>query len=437
MAKKSTRLEALHQVFEENGISSDTIELSDSLIRDIKSYADAVPDYRHPSYTRHLLGDIIMIVFFAVLGNANEWGEIESFAKRKEKWLRKYLELPYGVPTDDIYRIVMGNINTAQFFRLTVQVLIHAINGILELSGKTDGIHEKSIVSVDGKESRGSKGKAAGQEEVKALQTLNVYSNDYGMCLEQKFIEEKTNEIPAAQEILDLMDLRDTIVTADAMNCQKDTVAAITSQKGNYVLALKGNQPLFYEEVRGYFDKETLDGLKKKEGCYKKTAEAEHGGAAIREYYITEDVGWYSERKKWIKLRSFGAVHKRLKKADGTIEEEQRYYICSIGADANEFERAARGHWGVEVNLHWHLDFTLRDDKNTSMGKTSAKNLQIMKKIALSILNLVKESYKISMKRIRYELSLDYENEIEKMLSMLDMESVAKALTPTGKSPIK
>ena len=89
MAKKSTRLGALHHTFEENGISPDTIELNDSLIREIKKYADAVPDYRHPSYTRHLLGDIIMIVFFAVLGNANEWGEIESFAKRKEKWLRK------------------------------------------------------------------------------------------------------------------------------------------------------------------------------------------------------------------------------------------------------------------------------------------------------------------------------------------------------------
>lgn len=186
--------------------------------------------------------------------------------------------------------------------------MLHAINEILELSGKTDGIHEKAIVSVDGKESRGSKRKDAGQGEVKALQTLNVYSNDYGMCLAQKFIEEKTNEIPAAQEILGLMDLRNTIVTADAMNCQKDTVEAVTAQKGDYVLALKGNQPLFHEEVRSYFDKETLEGLKKKEGCYKKTVEAEHGGIAIREYYITEDVGWYSERKKWKKLCSFGAV---------------------------------------------------------------------------------------------------------------------------------
>ncbi len=264
-----------------------------------------------------------------------------------------------------------------------------------------------------------------------------MYSNDCGICLAQKFIDGKTNEIPAAQELLRLMDLRDTIVTADAMNCQKETVSAVVSGKGDYVLALKGNQQLFYEEVRAYFEEGVLEKLRGKEGCYKKTAEPEHGGSAIREYYITEDTGWYSEREKWEKLKSFGMVHKVVKKTDGTKEEEYRYYICSIGEDAEEFERAARGHWGVEAKLHWHLDFTFRDDKNTSMGKTSAKNLQIMKKIALAILGLVKESYKISMKRIRYELSLDYENEIEKMLSMLDMESVEKALNPKDKSAVK
>ena len=169
MAKKSTRLEALHNIFEENGISPDTIELNDSLIQDIKKCADMVPDYRHPSYTKHLLGDIIMIVFFAVLGNADEWGEIESFAKRKEKWLRRYLELPFGVPTDDTYRVVMGSINTEHFYQVTVQMLLHMIEDIVSLSGKRDCIHEKSIVSVDGKESRGSKRKSGEQGEVRAL----------------------------------------------------------------------------------------------------------------------------------------------------------------------------------------------------------------------------------------------------------------------------
>lgn len=116
MSKKSTRLEALHNTFEKNGILPENIMVNDTLIREIKQYADAVPDYRPPSYTKHLLGDIIMIVFFAILGNANEWGEIESFAKRKETWLRKYLELPYEIPTDDTYRIVVGNISTDHFF---------------------------------------------------------------------------------------------------------------------------------------------------------------------------------------------------------------------------------------------------------------------------------------------------------------------------------
>ena len=122
-----------------------------------------------------------------------------------------------------------------------------------------------------------------------------------------------------------------------------------------------------------------------------------------------------------------GMVHRSLKKPDGGIAEEDRYYICGIGADVDEFERAARGHWGVEI-MHWQMDFTFRDDKNTSMARTGAKNLQIMKKIVMSVLQLVKESYKLSMKRIRYELSLDYENGVEKMLSLLSPGSIEKAL---------
>lgn len=435
MSKKSTKLEALNDIFMENGISRDDIPVHDNLIRILKKNADAIPDYRHPSYIRHLVGDIVMIVFFALLGNANEWSEIESFARQKEKWLRKYLELPNGVPTDDTIRIVTGNINTEHFFQMAVNLLLETIDGIVRLSGKET--HEKGIVCVDGKESCGSRRRDTGSGEVRALQTLNVYAGDYGICIGQRFIEEKTNEIPAAQEVLPLMDLKDSIVTADAMNCQKETVSAIVKAKGDYVLALKGNQPLFYNEVKEYFNKERLEELRQEEGCWYKTVEKEHGGAAVREYYITEDVGWYSEKKKWAGLRSFGMVRKSLTGRDGSPYEESRYYICSIGQDAKEFERAARGHWKVENNLHWQLDFTFRDDKNSSMAKTGAKNLQVMKKIVMAVLNTVKSSYKLSMKRIRYELSLDYENGAERLLSMLDINAVKEALNSKGKSPEK
>ena len=437
MAKKSTRLEELHNTFQENGISPETIMQNDRLIREIKKHADEVPDYRHPSYVQHLLGDIIMIVFFAVLGNANEWAEIEAFAKVKEKWLRKYLDLPNGVPTDDTYRVVFSNICTDHFFQVTTGILLRTIDGIIGMAGKQDNIYEKSVVSIDGKVSCGSGRKETVEGKVRALQTLNVYSDDYGMCLAQKFINEKTNEIPAAQELLGVMDLKGTIVTSDAMNCQKGTAEVIIEGKGDYVLALKGNHGLLYEEVRAYFDEDCRETLKGKSGCYKKTVKAEHGGVAVREYYITEDTGWFSEKGKWKGLKSFGMVHKKLKRRDGTQEDEFRCYICSIEENAEEFERAARRHWGVENKLHWQLDFTFRDDKNTSMAKTGAKNLQIMKKIVLSILSLVKSSYKLSMKKIRYVLSLDYENEIEKMLSMLDVDNIKEALESKGKSPMK
>ncbi|MCM1561078.1 MAG: ISAs1 family transposase [Butyrivibrio sp.] len=435
MAKKSTKLEALNAIFEENGINKGDIPLHADLIHALKKNADAIPDYRHPSYIWHLVGDIVMIVFFALLGNADEWGEIESFARQKEKWLRKYLELPHGIPTDDTIRIVMGNIDTGHFFRLAVGLLLETVDGIVRLSGKET--HEKEIVCVDGKESCGSRRRDTGNGEVRALQTLNVYAGDYGICIGQKFIEEKTNEIPAAQELLPLLDLKDCIVTADAMNCQKGTVSAIVKAGGDYVLALKGNQPLFYQEVAEYFDSRRQEELRQEEGRWYKTVEKEHGGVAIREYYITEDVGWYSEKEKWEKLRAFGMVKKRLEGKDGRVNEEFRHYICSIEADAREFARSARGHWKVENNLHWQLDFTFRDDKNKSMAKTGAKNLQTMKKIVMAILNMVKAGYKLSMKRIRYELSLDYENEAERLLSMLDINAVKEVLDSKGKSSQK
>lgn len=428
MSKKSSRLEALQEVFVEHKITKDTIEWNDAIIQKIKKNANAVQDYRHPSYIRHPLGDIIMIVFFAVLGNANEWCEIEVFAKKKEAWLRKYLELPYGIPTDDTYRIVMGNIDTEHFFHMTVRILLETVDKIIKLAKKEETLYEKDVVSVDGKVSRGSGRKETVNGKVKAFQMLHVYSNEYGLCLTQKLIEEKTNEIPAAQEVLKQMDLQKTIVTADAMNCQKDTARVIIEKQGDYVLALKGNQELCYEEVQAYFEEDVRKKLEIKAGCYKKTIEKEHGGVAVREYYISGETDWYSEKGKWNGLKSFGMVHKTLTKWDGKVELEYRYYICSIEENVEEFERAARKHWGVENKLHWQMDFTFQDDKNKSMAKTGGKNLSIMKKVALAILNLVKESYKMSMKRIRYDLSLDYENGIEKLLSLLSMESIEKVL---------
>lgn len=427
MLKKTNKLKELSSVFSENNITADTIEQDDSLIFEIKRLAGTVNDYRHESYVRHILADVIMIAFFAVLAGADEWRKIELFAKEKETWLRKYLELPFGIPTDDTIRLIISNIDPSHFYSMVITLLIHTIEQMLTEAGTDPEDFTPDVIAVDGKESRGSKRQKTDQEAVKALQTLNVFSTAYGMCLMQKFIEEKTNEIPAAQEILKRMDLKNCIVTADAMNCQKETARVIIDAKGDYVLALKGNQGLFYEEVTGFFDEELEKELEGKEGHYYKTVEKEHGGMVRREYYITEDTRWFSEKKLWKKLNAFGMVKKYEEKANGEIVRENRYYICSTEADARILELAARGHWKVE-SMHWQLDVTFRDDKNTSMSKTGAKNLQLMKKIVMSVLKIVKDSYGLSMSNIRYKLSLSFEAEIEKLVSLLSIESVRNAL---------
>lgn len=428
MSKKSSKLSELCTIFADNNISAETIQKNDEFIFELKARMSTVKDYRNEAYSRHLLTDVLMITFFAMLANADEWAKIEIFAKQKEKWLRKYLELPYGVPTDDTIRLIISNIDTNHFYSLVVQLLIEVMDQMLLNAGITHEEFEPDIIAVDGKVSVGSKRNKTDKNAVRALQTLNVFSNSYRICLAQKFIDEKTNEIPAAQEVLKLIDLKGSIVMADALNCQKETIATIVKSKGDYVIAIKGNQKLFYNEVKDFFDSNEIERIKNSHGCYYKTVEKEHGGTEIREYFITGEVGWFSELNKWKKLTTFGMVKKTMKKKSGETITEYRYYICSINPDAELFARAARGHWGVENKLHWMMDFVFHDDKNTSMAKTGAKNLQIMKKIVLAILGIVKESYKMSMPKMRYQLSISYEVEVEKLLSLLSIEAVKNVL---------
>jgi len=207
------------------------------------------------------------------------------------------------------------------------------------------------ILSMDGKESRGAKRADSNNGKIKPLHTLNLYPSGCGFCIGQEFIKEKTNEIPAGPVLLGKMDLKGKVVTWDALNTQKETVEAVIHGKGDYVAALKGNHPLFYKELQEYFSEEILQGLKKEPGHYKKTTEKEHGGIVTREYYQTDETGWYEDKKKWKGLATSGMVKKKLEKPDGKTVEEKRYYISSLPVDVELFSRAARGHWGISANL--------------------------------------------------------------------------------------
>ncbi len=426
MARKSGKIGDIQETLKDYNIKIKDITGNDVFIRCLSKEAAKVPDYRHQSYIKHKLQDILSICILGFLADCNEWEEIADFAQQKEKWLKKYLELPNGIPSSDTIRLVAGNINAAYFYQSVVQSLEKLVNDIH--AAVTGQSQEKEILSMDGKESRGSKRIQGSGVIIKPLQALNLYSSEYGFCIGQEFIKEKTNEIPAGPVLLGKMDLKGKIVTWDALNTQKETVEAVMRGKGDYVAALKGNHPLFYKEVQEYFSEETLEILEKTTGHYKKTVEKGHGGIETREYYQTDETGWYEEKKKWKGLATFGMVKKKLEKPDGKIMEERRYYISSLPVDVGLFSKAARGHWGVENQLHWHLDFTFKDDYNTTAEKTCAKNMQMLKKIALAVLRIVQGLYDQSLKRIRKTTARNCEKELENILSALSADAIKAAL---------
>ena len=233
-------------------------------------------------------------------------------------------------------------------------------------------------------------------------------------------IEDKTNEIPTIPLILDKINVKGNIITWDALNTQKTNVETVIKLKGEYVVPLKQNQGTFYNDLVLYFDEKKLECIKagNSQSAYKKQIEKCQGNIVTYEYFQTEDISWFQDLKKWKGIKSFGLVKKTIISKHNTIAE-CRYYISSLYNDIETFSNAIRLHWSVENKLHWHLDFTFKQDENSTMDKNALFNLQILKKLSLAFLNDVKRVYNTSLKNIRFKLSLNYETEILRFFNIL------------------
>lgn len=419
MSKKSSKLKEISEMF--NKINIDFNKLENKGINDMITIIRKQNDERYQPNVRHKLEDIVLITFFAVLAKCNEWTEIESFAKKKEKWLKQYLELPGGIPSHDTIQRVISIINPETLYNDCIKYLIEKMDLITE---KND---EKDILSMDGKVSIGSSRNKENTEEIKPVNTMSIYSHNYGVSLIQDYIEEKSNEIPMGPELIKKLNLTNCILTADALNTQRETVTAIKEAHGDYVLALKKNQKNFYDDVRDYLNDPDI--LKEIENYYEET-EKSHSKIITRKYYMTSNIKWLNNKDKWDKLKSIGVEKKIITSVQtGEVNEENRYFIISFTDDIKTFADAVRKHWGVENNLHAPLDIVFKEDSNKTLEKNGAKNLGIIKRIVLSILKFVQTYYKISLNLIRTNLSFDFENEIDNIFKLLDVEKIKQLKT--------
>ena len=325
-----------------------------------------------------------------------------------------------GIPTSITYERVIGSIE-----KTTLESLcLFFLTDVIEIKKKKS----REILNIDGKVDKSSSYHYIDEngilQEIKNLNVLNVYSNNYQMCIFSEMIEDKTNEITAFPTVIQSLNIRNAIVTVDALNTQKENCKIVKKKRGDYVFALKGNQGNFYEDVKLYFTKKVMKELETKKNCYSHQIETRGNETIIYDYYQTDDITWYHDYKAWKGLKTIGLVRKTITKIDGSTVTELRYYISSLDVDINLFNKCIRKHWSVENKLHWQLDYTFKQDNNTTIDKDALLGLQIIKKMALAFLTPIKEEKNVSFNKLRLAISYNVEDEINKIFKFYAKKNI-------------
>ncbi len=408
-------------------------DVDTAILKKLKEEIKKLKDIRVKNKTTYKLWDVVICVIVASFANNNTWKEIHDFVVDNYDWFKSFLQMTGGIPKQDTYERIMGLINKDE------------LNDLLFDFFKTITFElntEYIIENYDGRTNNGSHKKATIlNKEIKPLNCLNGYSNKHNYCFSTTEISDKSNEIPTIEKVLKGRNLENVIVTFDALNTQTKNISAIIKSGGDYIVPIKGNHPLFYQELVDYFDIKKCDEIKagNSKSAYTVYVEKSHSSIITYELFQTSDVKWYSKKSDWEKLTSFGLVRKTIvkkelvkntrknAKTEKTLKEttsvENRYYISSRQVNINEFKEATRSHWNIENKIHWHLDFTFCQDKNSTSNKRALLNLEIVHKFVLACLERTKYKYDRSLVRIRKHLSNNFKEFFPEFICYLLLNS--------------
>ena len=342
---------------------------------DFHAHFAVLSDPRVARTRKHLLSDILFIAICTVACDGEGFTDMEVFGRAKQEWLRKYLELPGGIPSHDTFGRVFSIIDPEAFTECFVNW--------------TQAIHVATageVVALDGKTVRHSFDTATGKS---ALHLVSAWASEKGLALGQVKVDDKSNEITAIPKLLEMIDVKGRIITTDAMGCQKDIVKRIIEKKGDYVLCLKGNQESLHEEVKYFFDEAQAAGFEDVDHSYFESVEKDHGRIEIRRCWVVEDdaIGWLEKEDQWPGLKSIAAICSERRTAKKT-SIETRYFISSLAGQPSKLVSAAREHWAIENSLHHVLDVTFNEDASRIRKDNAPENLAILRKI---VINLIKK----------------------------------------------
>ena len=355
--------------------------------------AKTIPDPRRQCQNlKHHLEDILVLGFCGVLANCDDFVEIADWASLNIDFFRTFLELPNGIPSHDTFNRVFAAVKPTALQGVLLPWLLERRG----LPG--DWIH------LDGKTMRHTRRTSKG---LRALHVVSAWAGQSGLTLGQVAVDAKSNEITAMPQLLELLDLREKIVTTDAMGCQKEIAKFIVEQEGDYVLAAKENQPTLYAEMQAAFAAaESKGGTGHREYS---TDERGHGRHELRTVRVLPAARNLSAAQcnAWVGLLTLVMVIRVVAcQATGAVSTEVSYFISSLRPNAHRIGRAIRGHWSIENGLHWVLDVVFREDARRLYDRTAAENVAFLNRLALSVLrgDSAKGSLKVKRKRAGWNI---------------------------------
>ena len=367
---------------------------SDLPTNSIQVFFAGLPDPRLERTKLHELGDILTIAICASICGAEHWTHIQDFGEAKIDWLGTFLKLPHGIPSHDTFGRVFALLDAKAFEKCLAAWTAHLAQ---DLAGE--------IVAFDGKSLRRSFKSAQAKSP---WHLVSAWAAESGLVLAQVATEEgsdKSNEIKAIPRLLEILDLKGATVTIDAIGCQTAIARQIVEKKADYVLAVKDNQPKLLEDVQRVM-KEAMAPVNQKHRDYHETVEKAHGRLEVRRTWVTDRVAWMDRAQRWAGLSGLGLIE-RERTVNGQTSIERSYYITSIPrVKAKRLAYVVRAHWGIENRLHWSLDVSFNEDQCRLRVGQAARNLAVVRKIALNQLRLEK-TLKLGVKGKRLRAGWD------------------------------
>jgi predicted transposase YbfD/YdcC len=340
----------------------------------IVKHFESLPDPRHHRNRRHLLVEVIAISVCGVIVGCSGPTAIARWARAKKDWLQSVLALPQGIPSRDCIRRVLSTLQPEAFQTCFESWIARLVN--------EEGEAARTI-AIDGKTLRRSQDGNAG---LGPLHLVSAWASDHGLALGQVATEEKSNEITAIPALLDRIDVHGAVVTIDAMGCQKEIAQKIVDGGGDYVLAVKDNQPALCAAIEAVFRDERQDELRKSPHRQHQTCDKGHGRRDERYYVLARIPRDFPLKKAWPGARAIGVAVRLTENRDGTRSGDTRYFLSSRYLSGPRFAQAVRRHWGIENCLHWVLDVTFDEDQSRTRNRHMADNLSWLRRFAISLL---------------------------------------------------